>query len=397
MKRITCALIVMLFTIYSFGQINFERGYFINNKDVKTDCLIKNEDWKNNPTEFSYKLSEAGEAKKADIASIKEFGIHNFSKYIRVNVKIDRSGDFAAKISTERNPIWSEETLFLKVLIEGEASLYEYEGGNIKRFFYSVPDSSINQLIYKKYINKKSIQFINNNFRQQLWANVNKEGLSPDYFNRIEYSKNDLEKHFRDFNGPEEGPNVAVNKNKVRDLFHVGAVGGISYSSLLISNVNYDSDDDFGNDLSFIAGINFEFVMPFNRNKLSMIFEPTFQNYTSEKEFRGHLTKIDYRFIEFPIGLKYRLFLNEDWDVYFKGFFIPYSCLNFGSKIYLNDTNDTELTVSTEGCYFFSAGIEYKRMSMEIRSYTNKEILNDDSSWSSKYNRYSVILGFNLF
>ena len=47
-----------------FAQISFEKGYFINNANQKTNCLIKNQDWKDNPTEFEYKLDENSESIK---------------------------------------------------------------------------------------------------------------------------------------------------------------------------------------------------------------------------------------------------------------------------------------------------------------------------------------------
>ena len=40
------------------AQISFEKGYYIDNSNQKVDCLIKNVDWKNNPTSFEYKLSD---------------------------------------------------------------------------------------------------------------------------------------------------------------------------------------------------------------------------------------------------------------------------------------------------------------------------------------------------
>ena len=53
------------------GQINFESGYFINNDQDKVSCFIKNEDWLNNPTAFTYKLSENGNIQEATISEVK--------------------------------------------------------------------------------------------------------------------------------------------------------------------------------------------------------------------------------------------------------------------------------------------------------------------------------------
>jgi hypothetical protein len=48
-------------------------------------------DWKNNPTEFKYKLSEEDSVRDGGIRTVLEFGVDGVVKYIRTKVKIDRS------------------------------------------------------------------------------------------------------------------------------------------------------------------------------------------------------------------------------------------------------------------------------------------------------------------
>ena len=82
MKKQLLFLLITILSFNCYSQISFEKGYYIDNSNQKTNCLIKNIDWKNNPTQFEYKLSENSESKKKTIESIKEFGINNISKYI---------------------------------------------------------------------------------------------------------------------------------------------------------------------------------------------------------------------------------------------------------------------------------------------------------------------------
>ena len=69
----------------SYSQISFEKGYYIDNDNKKINCLIKNIDWMNNPTEFEYKLPENDNSKRITIRSVKEFGVYNSSKYILIS------------------------------------------------------------------------------------------------------------------------------------------------------------------------------------------------------------------------------------------------------------------------------------------------------------------------
>lgn len=118
-KQIFFLCLSMLLSINSFSQIIFENGYFINDSNQKIECIIKNIDWKNNPTMFEYKLSQDAITQNASIEDVREFAISGVSKYIRAKVKIDKSSDGLGEMSSERNPIYQEESLFLKVLVEG--------------------------------------------------------------------------------------------------------------------------------------------------------------------------------------------------------------------------------------------------------------------------------------
>ncbi|NOJ76422.1 hypothetical protein [Empedobacter stercoris] len=129
-------IFIFLFTISIHAQIRFEQGYIIDNNNQRQDVLIKNIDWLNNPKSIEYKNDETSKIEIATINQIKEFGINNRSKYVKADVKIDRSSEELSNISNIQEPEFKEETLFLKVLIEGEASLYDYVDYNLKRFFY---------------------------------------------------------------------------------------------------------------------------------------------------------------------------------------------------------------------------------------------------------------------
>lgn len=66
MKRNLLLLLALKFSFVVNAQINFEKGYFISNDNEKIECLIKSIDWKNNPTEFKYKLNEKQTCQKID-------------------------------------------------------------------------------------------------------------------------------------------------------------------------------------------------------------------------------------------------------------------------------------------------------------------------------------------
>lgn len=135
MKKQLLLLLTVCLSLSGYSQITFEKGYYIDNANEKTDCLIKNNDWKNSPTEFDYKLAADTEPKRLNTKSVKEFGIHTKSKYIRYTGNIDVSSDNLDRISDDKNPVFESQTLFLKVLQEGKANLYLYDIEGMRRFF----------------------------------------------------------------------------------------------------------------------------------------------------------------------------------------------------------------------------------------------------------------------
>ena len=152
LKSLT-VIVFMIFYLHSYSQIKFQEGYFLNNENEKINCLIKNRDWNKNPTEFRYKLSKQSETRKISIKEVKEFGIPGHWKYERVLVKMDTSLEDVDRFSINQNPEYKRVELFLKIILEGQATLYYFEGSKYRRFFYKTDDSSVEQLIYKKYRN----------------------------------------------------------------------------------------------------------------------------------------------------------------------------------------------------------------------------------------------------
>src|SRR4051812_47338963 len=112
MKK-TIALLLLILPLLSYAQITFQQGYFIENAN-KTECLIKNLAWKNNPVSIEYKLRENETVQVKTIKEISEFSVNDAYKYKRYTVAVDRSGIAIDKLSDKKDPKWKTETLFLK-------------------------------------------------------------------------------------------------------------------------------------------------------------------------------------------------------------------------------------------------------------------------------------------
>lgn len=405
-KQFLIVAFIIISCIESYSQIRFENGYFINDSNNRTECLIKNIDWKNNPTQFEYKLSQDDAIQKASISTIKEFGINNVSKYIRVKTKIDRSSDQIVLMSSHRNPDFKEELLFLKVLIEGEASLYIYNDGNLIRFFYKIDDSEINQLVYKKYQDNYKIAE-NIYFKQQLFLQLKCSAIEKNDIERLRYKKNDLEKIFIKYNECYNSSYTSYEPKKKQDLLNITLRPGVNWNNLDITNTMNDSKYiGFDNYIGVRFGVEIEFILPFNKNKWGIIVEPTFQHYNSKqsREDRGVsggiiVPKVDYKSIEFPFGVRHYFYLNDRSKLFANISYVFNLSKNSTVKfLRKNGSVLYEFYIKPRRNLALGVGYKYKdRYSIEIRYNTDRDILRDYIYWKSKQTSFNIIFGVTIF
>ena len=389
-------ILILIFAIsYSMdcnSQISYIEGYYINDSNQKIDCLIRNIDWKNNPIEFEYKISEQAKKETLTIESVKEFGIDNVSKYIRFDVNIDRSSNKQNLLSNDKNPIFKTEKLFLKVLIQGEASLFIYKDKSLTRYFYQTSHLDINQLIFKEYKTPENKIGTNNEFRRQLYSNIKCSDISMNDLKQIDYDKNSLLNIFTKYNSCKNSEFVNFEEKVKSDLFNLNIRPGLNSSSLFINNSAISSrSTDYGNKLAFRIGLEFEFIMGFNKNKWAVIIEPTYQYFKAEDKAITNLsnTNVDYKSLELPIGVRHYLFLNNNSKIFINGSFIYDFVLN--SKV-------RNLDASSSLNLAMGVGYNYnQKYSVEFRYHTNRDILTDYVAWNSDFKTISIIFGYTIF
>lgn len=394
-KVLSFTLIFISTAIY--GQARLEKGYFIDTNNHKTECFIRNYDWQNNPREFEYTIENNDSIKKNTITFVREFGIYGYSKYVRADVNIDRSSIDLKTLSTQKSPVWSQEQLFLKVLIDGKATLYSYSDGGLPHFFYSKADRPTQQLVCKDYIDKEGKLNTNASFRQQLWNDIKCANTSTNILEKIGYYQKDLENYFNNYNKC-SGDTTVVNYSYLqnRDLFNLRINQGLNYTSLIFKDTYSTSQIKYNSTITFRVGIEAEYILPFNQNKWGILIEPTFQYYNTKKgipTYRLPVT-INLNLIEFPIGIRYYYLLNEKMKIYLNAFYIPNYTINFNRSINFNHLNALELKPNQS--YAVGGGIDYKNLSLELRYYTSKDLLSTYVFYSTDYNRFEVIAGYRF-
>ena len=398
-------IFILIVFLYSFGinaQIKFEKGYIVDNNGNKINCLIKNVDWRNNPDEIKYKTGNNSEVKIATVKDISEFGVDNYSKYKRFTVNLDRSSDNPKYLSDVKHPEFKKETLFLKTIIEGDASLYEYIDGNLRRYFIKMKDKPIEPLIYKLYKTKNNDIGYNKAYSQQLLNNLKCNSITSKDIKKVKYNKKSLSDIFIKYNICKNSKYVNYEKQVKRDLFNFYIRPGLNFTSLTIDNNSAHSlYAKFDSKMTIRFGAEAEFILPFNKNKWSIIVEPTYQYFKSSGiNRRKHDIEINYQSIELPVGLRYYVFLNDDSKVFVNGAFLVDFAMNSSidddrDNIHIDISNSLVRSTARKNIAL-GVGYNYKNtFSFEIRYFTTRNILGNYVYWNGDYNTISLIVGYN--
>jgi hypothetical protein len=397
MTRIVSVLILLISTV-AFSQINYEQGYFIDNSGKKTDCLIKNLAWKNSPVDFEYKLTEDDEPKKGVIKNVKEFNVNAY-KFRRYAVKIDRSSSELNKMDDVREPRWTNETLFLKVLVEGKATLYQFEESNLIKYFYSSNDHSVaEQLVYKEYkINSRIAE--NNYYKQQLY-NIMKTGTEDiSKYEKVKYKKDPLVNLFVSYNAASGGDVINLSEKHNKGSVNLKITPGVNFTSLSMYNNLSQYNFEFDSKATFRFGLEVEYIMPFNNNKWSLFIDPNYQHYKNEGEGNKVRWEADYTFIELPVGVRHYLFLNNKSKLFIDAAYVfalnmSDSYISRNNLAFQNDTT-APFEISKSSNFALGAGFSYSRYSIEARYNLNRGLL-DLYSGGTEYSSIGIILGFKV-
>ncbi|MFD2726190.1 tRNA modification GTPase [Hyunsoonleella rubra] len=406
-KQITL-LFFLIFGLYGFTQKSFLQGYYINNSNERVDCLIKNGDWLNNPTQFEYKLSENSEEKTQSINSVKEFEVIGVSKYVRQNVDIDRSSTLIDEMDYDKNPVFNKEQLFLKVLIEGKGNLYLYEDRGLIRYFFNQDLTDVKQLVFKNYLTKDGQVAKNQHFRQQLWNALKCESISMNQVAKINYRQSELIKFFVKYNECTNSEFVNYKTKQKKDLFNLTLRPGVTISSLgLVGPIS--EPFKFKEDLtSFRFGLEAELILGFDNNKWAIILEPNYRQLESEATAIANRTtgeeayaRINHKSIQINLGLRHYMFLNKNLKL-FANASLVYDYNLDSSIVVTRGANDSPPFFSAEvqPHYALALGIgcKYKeRYSLELRYIPNRNILTRYLNWGAKLSSVSMVIGYSMF
>ncbi|WDF45478.1 hypothetical protein PQ459_11280 [Chryseobacterium sp. KACC 21268] len=398
--KLILSLSLLLLSQFSLAQIKFEKAYYIDNENSRHEVLIKNGDWLNNPSEFTFKDSENSQEVVGNTSNVKEFGVDGYKKLVRYKGNIDYSTDELSKLSLNKNPEYRQKEVFLYELVSGKMNLYSYRDKDVVRYFYSKAGNEITELEYKRYYgeNDQTMMITNSHYKKQLEMAMADNPEVAKKLKHSNYSSQDLTKIFNQYN------DIILESSKGKLNLRVRP--GVTFSNVNVSEDQFliFSKLDYGTKVGFRIGMELEWILPFNKNKWGLIFEPTFMNYKGTASYQSYTSTVKYSTLDLALGMRHYFFINDNSKLFVNGQLLMSSTFKKDSEVEIiyqfleNYSSETKLDVSSRGASFaFGVGYNYKRLSVEARINTKRNITSDYANWLTKFNYNSIVLGYNIF
>lgn len=393
---------IMMFSLisHSFAQSNFQDGYFINNSDEKIDCLINNEDWISNPKQFEYKLPGENELRIGNLADIKTFVVGEDFKYERVTVEIDRN---IIDQQADEGFNFEQDTLYLKVLVEGDIDLYQLEEDKLSIFFIENNDT-IEQLEYKSYYNENYKTRYNRSFRKQIYTVFNSNEFNREKLKPLEYKIDDLLDIFIEYNKSRGPYKVYYQRTKLK--YNVYAKVGINSSTFDVQGGEGIVNIAFPGETSIRVGAEFELFIPYSKGKWSAFLSPAYRSYQGESRADISLTdlpsdltndnKVEYSSIEIPVGVRRYFFKDQDSKIklYLNAAYF-FDVILDNNLILLNE--ERTLKSGLKFNFVFGGGLQYDKLGIEFLYFTPRDLVEDIPGFQSDFKNIAVNLSYRLF
>ncbi|WP_299361115.1 hypothetical protein [Winogradskyella sp.] len=339
-------LLLLSFVYVGSSQVSFQQGYIIDNTGKKVQCYIQNKDWKRNPTSVTYKTDKSSPEEILTINQIKEFKINDTDHFYKQH-----------KITKQLvGPLFEEMQLsnsfvLLRVLVDGESSLYEIHNKG-KYFFFYEKDDGLVFLDYKKTIDENNRVRENAPFKRQLFDNFKCDDFILEDYSNLRYNSTNLSDFFTDYNKCKGEEYTNLHDQRTKPKISLKLKGGLNINSNQINtnassyvlsysgpppfSINpveeeivrtFGGEEDYGDNTNHLSfGMELEVRLPFDQNNWSVFLAPNYQNVSdmnSSSSFSESnvadfeiISNLSYSFFQIPIGLRRYFDINNKLEIY---------------------------------------------------------------------------------
>ncbi|MGB3800349.1 MAG: hypothetical protein WA952_11100, partial [Lewinella sp.] len=320
MARFPYLLTLLLLGLRVSAQSQYVPAYLVDETGEEVAVEILDRDWVDNPRRFRYR--EGNDDRVGTLEGIREFGYADGSlRYLRATVDIDRSDDRPSKLSSSPQPLYESDTVFLEWLVDGEADLFYWEKGEVRRLFYRLGDAAPTPLVNRRY--RRGYRIIDQAlYRGQLRTDVNCD--VPDYaFKDLTYQREDLVHYFADYNdcrGADYRKSLRPPApGNVRLYLRPG--GAYFFGELRTDNGAPTPEvSPLVETLGARVGLEVEMVLPLANERWSLFAEAYVQRVSSGGDSTtAPGSTVNLRSVNVPLGVRRYFYLSGDRSLFIQG------------------------------------------------------------------------------
>lgn len=310
-KRGGLLILIMLIFQCVFSQEDYKSGYVIKNNSDTIFGLIEHKAWRGNPVAIQFKTAIGNETVSYRPADIAEFGFGE-EIYISHKVEVGVSSMQMGELELDAQLKTETETVFLQTLFDGEKSLYYYVSALGVNNFYIKQDTSLNLLVYKKYIKKvehdnKTFAMENKRYIGQLLVYLNECERINSKIQNTSYNKSSLIKVFQQYY---ECTSTAVSfQRKTQKFdFEFGVLAGVSLTSLEFTSngeFSYLINTDYSSSINVSAGLFIDVILPVTKGRWSINNELLLSSYKVKGSYTDFKDEDYYSITDTEFGYSY--------------------------------------------------------------------------------------------
>lgn len=343
-------LIMLLFTINGFSQNGYVNGFVVKNNGDTLKGRIYSPGWDVTPKQIRFRQGNAAE-EQFSASQIRSFSITGVDNYISSALAIDNSPVDDNSLLSVDSSILKTDTIFLRVVVNGTASLYYYRGPDQKQHFFIGKNDAVNELIWHRYkITQNDIQYVKEDkkFIGQLTYYMSDCPEMRNTFDNLKYSESSLQPIFVSYANCKGSTNTFIAKQNSISA-RLGVLAGASISSVTFKGPGFQGIEDvpFKSTVAPVFGVKLDFyLVPKNKN-YSLYDDLEFQPVS----FTGHGTSSSSGVFFFDntykINVDY-LFLNTMFRYYFsQGDLKPFINGGIANAFAVKTNEDSVIAVET--------------------------------------------------
>lgn len=393
MKIIKSLAFVFIFLIFSeqiSAQSNFLDGYIINAQKDTIRGKIDYKNWERNPSQISFKSEKENNPSTYKSYDITGFYVNN-EFYQTEIVKLEVSSQDLPTMTTSKQSIFSSDTLFLRLLIKGQASLYLYKDEKFRQhFFIKKNEMPIEELVFRKYKDGENIVVTQRKYLNQLSFYFSDCSSKIKISEKLAYEQEALKSLFNEYNQCKGNSVDSYKAEKEKTSVEISLLAGVSSTKL-----DWISDEfnngivtaNFNKSTNFTTGIGFDLVTARSNRRWSIYNEILLKSYKTSGESSIGTSKYDLRYLKLNTMGRYYL-LNKKIR--------PYLGLGISNGWAIKSENNVNLDFRKyEQGLIGSLGLNIDKFNMEFR-YETSNGMSEQQALSSKVNSYFVLIAYRF-